>query len=233
MGLFDLVQQQDAMGVLIDTIGEQAALIIPDIAGGCTDQAADCMALHIFGHVEAQHLDTEYGGKLFGGLSLADPGWPCEKIRTDRLVRLAQAGARHLDRRGERVQRLVLAEHHPLEIRVQRFEPVGIVLCDLFGGDARDLGNDRFDILYANGLPALALGLEPLAGARLINHVDRLVGQLAIGQVPIRKLDSGLDGLVGIAKSVELLEFRLQALQDFDGIGHRRLDHVDLAEPAA
>jgi len=45
------------MRVLIDGVGEQSALVEPDIAGRCTDQPRDGVALHIFGHVEADELD--------------------------------------------------------------------------------------------------------------------------------------------------------------------------------
>jgi hypothetical protein len=61
MGLLDLVEQQDAIGMLIDTIGQQAALVETDIAGRGADQPADSVPLHVFGHVEAQQLDTQRG----------------------------------------------------------------------------------------------------------------------------------------------------------------------------
>ena len=48
MGLFDFVQQQHAMGMLVDAIGQQAALVEADIARRRADQAADGVALHIF-----------------------------------------------------------------------------------------------------------------------------------------------------------------------------------------
>ena len=53
MGFLDLVEQQHAMRVLVDGIGQQAALIIADIARRRADQAGNAVAFHIFGHVEA------------------------------------------------------------------------------------------------------------------------------------------------------------------------------------
>src|SRR3546814_5864678 len=64
MRLFDLVEQQHAMRNLVDRVGEQAALIITDIARRRPDQAADRMALHIFGHVEALERSEEHTSEL-------------------------------------------------------------------------------------------------------------------------------------------------------------------------
>jgi hypothetical protein len=53
MRLFDFVEQQHAMRVLIDRIGQQSALIETDITRRRADQAADAVPLHIFAHVES------------------------------------------------------------------------------------------------------------------------------------------------------------------------------------
>src|SRR5262249_44808203 len=49
-------------------------------------------------------------------LGLADAGGTGEQVAADRLLRLAQAGARELDGAGQRLDRLVLAEHQPLQV---------------------------------------------------------------------------------------------------------------------
>ena len=59
MRLLDLVEQQHAMRVLIDGIGQQAALVEADIARRRADQAADAVPLHIFRHVEALERDAQ------------------------------------------------------------------------------------------------------------------------------------------------------------------------------
>ena len=76
----------------------QAALVEADIAGRCADQARDRVALHIFGHVEADELDAEARRELTRDLGLADAGRTREEIGADRLLGVAQAGARELDR---------------------------------------------------------------------------------------------------------------------------------------
>ena len=99
MRLLDLVEQQHAVRMLVDAVGQQAALVEADIAGRRADQPRDRVALHVFRHVEAQQLDAERRGELLGDLGLADAGRAGEQVAADRLLRLAQAGAGQLDRR--------------------------------------------------------------------------------------------------------------------------------------
>jgi len=76
MGLLNLVQQQHAMRMLVDRVGQEAALVEPDIARRGADQARDRVPLHVFRHVEARDLDAERAGELAGDLGLADAGGP-------------------------------------------------------------------------------------------------------------------------------------------------------------
>ena len=59
MGFFDFVEQQHAVGMLVDRVGQQPALVKADIAGRGADQPRDGVPLHVFGHVEADDSDTE------------------------------------------------------------------------------------------------------------------------------------------------------------------------------
>ncbi len=75
-------------------------------------------------------------------------------------------------------------------------------------------------------------GQQHLRGAGFVDHVDRLVGQLAVVDVFRRQFDGGLDRVGRVADFVIVLEIGLDALQDLDRVGNGRLDHVDLLEPA-
>ena len=74
MRLLDLVQQQHAMRMLVDAVGQQAALVEADVARRRADQAAHRVLLHVFRHVEAQELDAHQVGELACDLRLADAG---------------------------------------------------------------------------------------------------------------------------------------------------------------
>ncbi len=45
VGLFDLIEQNNRMRMLINLIGQKSALIEPDIAGRCTKQARNRVSL--------------------------------------------------------------------------------------------------------------------------------------------------------------------------------------------
>ena len=86
MSLLDLVQQQHGMRMLVDGVGQQPALVEPDIAGRRADQAADGVPLHVLAHVEAGQVDAERAGKLARDLGLADAGRAAEQVVADRLL---------------------------------------------------------------------------------------------------------------------------------------------------
>ncbi len=99
MRLLDLVEQQHAMRMLVDAVGQQAALVEADIARRRADQPRDGVPLHILRHVEAQDLHAQQRGELLGDFGLADAGRAGEQVAADGLFRLAQTGARQLDGR--------------------------------------------------------------------------------------------------------------------------------------
>jgi hypothetical protein len=99
-------------------------------------------------------------------------------------------------------------------------------------GNARHLGDDHLDLARADLLAALAFRHEPLGGAGFVDHVDRLVRQLAVGDVLRREINRGADGLVRVLQAVEFLEVGLEAHHDLDRVLDGRLDHVNLLEAA-
>ena len=78
----------------------------------------------------------------------------------------------------------------------------------------------------------LLLRDQHLRRAGFVDHVDRLVRQLAVMDVARRQLHRRLDRLVGVFQPMVILEIGLQALEDRDRVFHRRLVDVDLLEPA-
>ncbi len=67
---------------------------------------------------------------------------------------------------------------------------------------------------------------------RLVDHVDRLVGQLAVVDVARGQFHRRFDRVSGVFDVVMVLEIGLETLEDFHRVFHRRLVHVDLLEPA-
>jgi hypothetical protein len=58
MGLLDLVEQQDAIGMLIDTIGQKPALVETDIAGRRPDQTADTVCRSMYSDMSKRNSST-------------------------------------------------------------------------------------------------------------------------------------------------------------------------------
>ena len=109
---------------------------------------------------------------------------------------------------------------------------LGVVLRHGLRRNPRHGGDRGLDFLDADGLLAPAFRQQHLRRAGLVDHVDRLVGQLAVMDVARRQLDRRLDRLVGVLELVIVLEIGLEAFEDFDRIGDRRLVDVDLLEAA-
>ncbi len=56
VSLFDLVEQDHAVGLSAHRLGEVPAFLVADVAGRRADQARDRMLLHEFGHVDADEV---------------------------------------------------------------------------------------------------------------------------------------------------------------------------------
>ena len=66
----------------------------------------------------------------------------------------------------------------------------------------------------------------------LVDQVDRLVGQEAVGDVPVGQRRGGHEGGVGDADPVVRLVAVAQALQDLHGVGEGRFADLDGLEAA-
>ena len=86
------------MRMLVDLLGQQAALVEADVARRRADQARDRMPFHVLGHVEADQLEAEHPRQLPRHLGLADARWAGEQEAADRFLVGSKPGAIHLDR---------------------------------------------------------------------------------------------------------------------------------------
>ncbi|MDT4809889.1 hypothetical protein FQZ97_427910 [compost metagenome] len=188
------------------------------------------MPLHVLGHVEAHQLDAQRLGQLPRHFGLADPGGTGEEEGADRLVRRLQPGPGQLDRGGQRFDGIALAEHGELEVALEIAQQLLVRRGDVLRRNARDLRHDVLDLGHLDALHALLFRLQALVGAGLVDHVDGLVRHVAVVDVAGRQLRRRAQGFVAVLDAVMLLEARLEALEDADGVFHGWLDHVDLLE---
>jgi hypothetical protein len=163
---------------------------------------------------------------------LPTPVGTCEQEIAERLSLIAQARARHLDRRGERLDRAILSEDHELEIALEVLQHLAVRGGDALRRDARHPRHHLFDVAHLDGVLALGERLQAQPRACFVDDVDRLVGQVALADVARGELGRGAHRIHGVDDAVVLLEAALQAQENLDGLLDRRLHDVDLLEAA-
>ena len=118
MGLFDLIKDNDRVRAAAQGFGQLAGILVADISGRRTHQAAGGMAFHELGHVELDEgfLAAKHElGQGLGQLGLADAGGAEEHERTDRTLWVFEPGARAPHRLGDGLDGFLLADNDLLE----------------------------------------------------------------------------------------------------------------------
>ena len=86
MRLLDFIEQQHAVRMLGDRLGQQSALIEADVARRRADQARHRVTLHVLRHVEAHEFHAHGNRQLARHLGLADAGRTGEQERAHRFA---------------------------------------------------------------------------------------------------------------------------------------------------
>ena len=127
----------------------------------------------------------------------------------------------------------------PLALRVFQQLPQPLFLFAELHGLLEVLQRDRHLLLARDLLQLLfhrpqiarqGVGLQLGPGPGLVDHVNGLVREEAVGDVPVCQLDGFGDGLFGNLHPVVALVAVAQALDDADGLFHAGLLHVDRLE---
>src|SRR5690606_11699924 len=230
VSLYYLVQQQHAVRPFGNRLGQQTTLVETDVARRRADQPRIGVAIHVFGHIEANQLDSQRTRQLAGRFGLADTSGACKQEGADRLVRRFQACPGKLDCRRQGIDRIVLAKYRELEVTLQVAQQFLVRGADMLGRNARNLRHDVLDLLDIDAFDAFLLVQQALVGRRFVDHVDRLVRHQTIIDVARCQLGRGTKRLVAVFDLVMLLEAPLQAAQDTDGVFDRRFGYVHLLE---
>ena len=138
VGFFDFVEQNDAVGLAPNFFGQLAAVIIAHITGWRTDQLADRMRLHEFGHVQPNHgiFAFKHGfGDSFDQLGLADTG-RSDKDERCRLVLFPESRPIPANGAGQRRNSLMLSDQALMQTVFQIQKLVGLGFADALHGNA-------------------------------------------------------------------------------------------------
>jgi hypothetical protein len=118
VSLFELVEQDQAVGLAADLLGELATFVVADVTGGGADEAGDVVLFHELGHVDLDHgvaVVEQLLGQDAGELGLTDAGGSQEDEATDGAALVGDAGAGAADGAGDGFDGFVLADDAALE----------------------------------------------------------------------------------------------------------------------
>jgi hypothetical protein len=170
-------------GWAADLLGQLAALLVADVAGGRADQAGGVVLLHVVAHVERDQrvlLAEQELRQLLGQPGLADAAGAEEQEAAGRAVRVLQAGARAAHRLGDRGHRGLLVDHHRAEGVLHVEQALGLLLLevgDRHAGHLRHRLGDDLQVDHRLGA-RLGLGLAP-GGQHLLALAAQLEGLVA------------------------------------------------------
>ena len=230
MRFLDLVEQHDAVGMRAHGVDEQPALLEADISRRGADQPRHSVLLHVLAHVEADELVAEQQRELLGELRLADAGRTGEQKRSGRPLGLAEAGARPLDRLRDELHGVRLAEDDAVQRFLERAQPIAIGRGRLPRRDARRARRHRLDIHDVDNRHHALGGFQPRHRARLVDQIDRAVGQAIVPQVPRGELRGRLERRIGIRHGVMRFVTPTEPRQDAHRLVDRRLVDRDLLQ---
>jgi hypothetical protein len=151
---------------------------------------------------------------------LPTPGRAAEQEGANRLARIAEAGTGHLDRLGQRVNRLVLTKNDRLQVAVEILQGAAVIQRDVLRRNAGNLGDDLLDIGLVDHFFLLRFGQDSLRGTRLVDDINRLVRQVAVGDVTGRQVRCRGDRCRGVFDAVVGLEAGLEALENLNSFGN-------------
>ncbi len=162
--------------MLVDAIGQQAALVEADIAGvGLPAGARPCDAPYIPTCRSAAVRRRASLRAAWRLRSCRRPSGP--RRRSSRSACSARAGRTgKLDGRGQRLDGEILAVDHRAQFLLEVGEHLLVILRDGLRRNAGHGGDRRLDLLFGDELATLADRQQHLCGTGLVDHVDRLVG---------------------------------------------------------
>ncbi len=153
MGLFDFIEEQDAVRLAAHRLGQLSSFFIADIAGRSADQARYGKLLHVFRHIDAHHVVFRVEqslGQRTGQLGFADPGRSQEDERADGAVWILDAGAGPEHRIRNEPHRLVLADHPLMEDIFQPQQFLPFPFHQPHDRDTGPMGHDFGDFVFGD-----------------------------------------------------------------------------------
>mmetsp|Transcript_6007 Transcript_6007/g.17532 ORF Transcript_6007/g.17532 Transcript_6007/m.17532 type:complete len:943 (+) Transcript_6007:937-3765(+) len=243
VSLLHLVEQDEGMRGAADGLRQLAALVVSDISRRRTRETADGMLLHVFRHIDADHILLVSEVRLGEGLAqfrLADAR-RTRKQKTRHGPRpISQAGPRPPHRPRYRPHRPALPLDPLGQFSLQYQEAIRLLGLQFTHGDRRPSRYDVGDGMLGHPRPILLFrGRSAAHGVRLerrlhlyhrpglVQQIQSLIGQESIGHVSFAQFRRRLQTLGSVSNLVMSAVFRSDRAQYAHGILDARLLHGD------
>ena len=185
MGLLHLIKQHHAVGLSADGFGELTAFLIAHISGRRSDQTGDGEFLHIFGHIDSDHVVFVIKQGFRQGLCqlrFADTGGAQEQEGADGPVGVLNTRTAALDGLRHGADGLILAHHTPVKNGFQIQELLPLPLYQAADGNAGPALHDFGDFFVGDLVAQQGSGAVLLNPALLLLQLLLSLGKLAVFQ---------------------------------------------------
>ena len=196
--LLDLIEQHHAVRISPHLFGELSTLIVTDVSGRGSNEAADRESLHVFGHVDPDHvrvLLVEVSRQSLGKLRLTHTRGTEEDKAAHGALRILQPGPGSANRTANRNDRVMLPDDPLMQIRLHSQELLALGFDELGDRDSGPALDDLSDLGLADDRLDL-LPIVPLFFARR----DAGFQLVAFGL----KLEEGVVGFVSLGEVLHL-----------------------------
>ena len=242
MGFLDLVEHHHTHGMLFDRLGQHAALLAAHITGRRAEQPGNAVRFAVFAHVQLDDIlfaAEERFAQRIAQLGLAHAAGAEEQKAADGAPGVTQAGAASQDGMRHGIHRLLLPHHALPQPLLQPFGRK--LLCP-----RRQSGHGSGCRLHlpegqsgpAAGFPprspaggSAAQTVDPHAGRRFIQQVQRLIRQETGGKIAHREPDRSLQRFLRDEQPVMLFVARTQSPQNRHRLLLAGFFHQNALEP--
>ena len=150
MGFFHLIKQYNGIRLAANGFGELTAFIVADIAWRCSYQTGYGMLLHVFTHIDTNHIGfiVKKGfGKRLCQFGFPNAGRAKEQEGADGFCGIFNPGLRADNGFADLFHALLLTNHSPVQFFVQMQGFASFTLGKLCHRDSRPFGDNPGNLI--------------------------------------------------------------------------------------
>ena len=219
MGLLHLIEQHHTVRTAADGLGQLAALLVAHISRRRADQAADAEFLHVFRHIDTDHVLFIVKQVLcqgLGKLGFAHARGAKEQKAADGAVGVGNACTAAQNGLAHPAHSFVLADHTLMQRVLQAQQLFALALQHFFYGDARPAAHDACNLFVGHTVTQQGILFLLLGQLFLILQLGLQLGQRGVLQFAGLFVAAFTHSLFNIALGT--FDLRAQALHLANGV---------------